>query len=292
MSRSQALIFCLAASCAVPAFARPFSGEKALAFTREAVADGPRPSGSPAIEHLRVQILAELKRTGCKVSFDDFTATTPDGAVKMRNIICTFPGKSGRAIVITGHYDTKKQPGFVGANDGGSSTGFLMELAAASAGAPRTDDLVIVFFDGEEAVKQWQDGDNTYGSRHLAETWKNDGMLGKIKALINVDMIGDKDLDLIYDTNSTTDLRNLVWTVAEKSGYGAHFPRTPSAMEDDHIPFIQAGVKSLDLIDFTFGPRNQYWHTTQDTMDKLSANSFAIIGAVVMDSIRELEAQP
>ena len=292
MSRSQALILCLAAWAALPASARPFSGERALAFTREAVSKGPRPSGSPAIEHLRVQILAELKRTGCKVSFDDFTATTPDGPVKMRNILCTFPGKSGRAIVITGHYDTKKQPGFVGANDGGSSTGFLMELAAASAGVPRTDDLVIAFFDGEEAVKQWTDGDNTYGSRHLAEAWKDNGTLAKIKALINVDMIGDKDLDLVYDTNSTTDLRNLVWSVAEKAGYGAHFPRMPTTMEDDHVPFLQAGVKALDLIDFTFGPRNEYWHTAQDTMDKLSANSFEIIGSVVMDSIRQLEAQP
>ena len=292
MSRSQALIFCLAASFGAAASARPFSGAKALAFTREAVDDGPRPSGSPAIQRLRGQILAELKTTGCKVSFDDFTAATPDGAVKMRNILCTFPGQSGRSIVVTGHYDTKKQPGFVGANDGGSSTGFLMELAATSAGMPRTDDLVIVFFDGEEAVKQWTDGDNTYGSRHLAEAWKNSGMLGKIRALINVDMIGDKDLDLIYDTNSTTDLRNLVWTVAEKAGYGAHFPRMPNSMEDDHVPFLQAGVKALDLIDFTFGPNNQYWHTSQDTMDKLSANSFAVIGSVIMDSIRQLEAQP
>ena len=292
MSRSQALIFCLAASVALPIYARPFSGEKALEFTREAVSDGPRPSGSPAIAHLRVQILAELKRAGCRVTFDDFTATTPDGPVKMRNILCTFLAKSGRAIVVAGHYDTKKQPGFVGANDGGSSTGFLMELAAASAGVPRSDDLVIVFFDGEEAVKQWTDGDNTYGSRHLAQTWKDSGMLAKVKALINVDMIGDKDLDLVYDSNSNTDLRNLVWTVAEKAGYGAHFPRLPNTMEDDHIPFLQAGVKALDLIDFTFGPRNQYWHTNEDTMDKLSANSFAIIGSVVMDSVRQLEAQP
>jgi Zn-dependent M28 family amino/carboxypeptidase len=283
----------LIALCLVSAAgARTFSGEKALDYTREAVALGQRPSGSEAIRRLRTEIVSALKKTSCQLSFDDFRAATPDGPVDMRNILCKFPGKSGRAIVVTGHYDTKRLPRFVGANDGGSSTGFLMELADALQGLRRIDDVILVFFDGEEAVREWTATDSLYGSRHLAGLWADNGMLGKVKALINVDMIGDKGLDLLYDSNSDGALRNMVWDIADKLGYGAHFPRTESAIEDDHIPFIEKGVHALDLIDFDYGPRNQYWHTPQDTVDKLSANSLEIVGNVVMDAIRQLEAMP
>lgn len=292
MHRSQiVLIF---AFCFLPfhAVAGDFSGEKAFAFTREAVADGERPSGSPAIHHLQEQIGAVLKRSGCRISFDEFEAATPAGPVRMRNILCTFAGRSGKAIVITGHYDTKRLPRFVGANDGGSSTGFLMELAETLSGAPRTDDVILVFFDGEEAVKNWTDSDSLYGSRHLASLWHGNGMESRIKALINVDMIGDKDLDILYDMNSNANLRDTVFDLAEKLGYGAHFPRRQSGIEDDHIPFLRDGVPALDLIDFNYGPNNAYWHNPGDSMDKLSANSLQIVGTVVLDAIRQLEARP
>lgn len=290
MHRSQ--IALILSVVAVNAPAATFSGMKAFAFTREAVADGPRPSGSPAIHRLQEQIVAALKPTGCQVTFDDFRASTPVGPVAMRNILCKFPGKSGRAIVITGHYDTKRLPNFVGANDAGSSTGFLMELAAALHGAPRIDDVILVFFDGEEAVKDWTDTDSLYGSRHLAEAWSNSGMLARIKALINVDMMGDKDLDILKDGNSNSQLRDLVWDTADQLGYAAHFQRELSGIEDDHQPFVQAGVHALDLIDFTYGPNNAYWHTSQDTMDKLSPNSFEIVGNVMLAVIRKLEELP
>ena len=272
--------------------AAEFSGEKALAFTRQAVANGARPSGSPAIHHLREEIGTVLKRSGCQISFNDFEALTPGGKVFMRNIVCKFHGTSGKQIVITGHYDTKRLMNFVGANDGGSSTGFLMELASALSGAPRVDDVVLVFFDGEEAVREWSDSDSLYGSRHLAALWARDGTLTRIKALINVDMMGDKDLDLLCDMNSNQELRDLVWSLADKLGYGAHFPRALSGIDDDHIPFKRAGVRAIDLIDFTYGPNNAYWHTSQDTMDKLSANSFEIVGTVVMGAIRRIEETP
>ena len=292
MYRSQAaLILCFLCAASI-AGARSFSGDKALAYTREAVDDGPRPSGSPAIRKLQEQIEVVLKRDACRISSDDFQAMTPAGFVRMHNILCTFPGKSGRSIAITGHYDTKKMPNFVGANDGGSSTGFLMALADALTGAPRVDDVILVFFDGEEAVREWTSSDSVYGSRHLEAAWNKDGTLAKIKALINVDMIGDKDLDLLYDENSDPKLRDLVWDLADRLGYGAHFPRAQTGIEDDHIPFIRAGVPALDLIDFTFGPNNSYWHTPQDTMDKLSAKSFDIVGTVVLDAIRKLEETP
>jgi Iap family predicted aminopeptidase len=286
------VLFLLASSLAAIANAATFSGAKAYAYTREAVADGPRPSGSPAIHHLQEQIIAALKPAGCQLTFDDFRATTPAGPIAMRNILCRFPGKSGRAIVITGHYDTKRLPNFVGANDAGSSTGFLLELADALHGAPRLDDVILVFFDGEEAVKDWTDTDSLYGSRHLEESWLNTGLLAKVKALINVDMIGDKDLDILKDGNSDRKLRELVWDTADQLGYAAHFRSDMSGIEDDHVPFIRAGIPALDLIDFTYGPNQSFWHTSKDTMDKLSPNSFEIVGNVVIAVIRKLEELP
>ena len=273
-----------------PAAAHDFSGERAMGYTRKAVAYGPRPIGSPALRRLEAFILSTLKSDGCQVTVDSFTGHTPTGPVMMHNLICRFPGSSGKAIVVTGHYDTKILPRFVGANDGGSSTGLLLELARALQGLPRKDDVLLVFFDGEEAVKEWTDTDSLYGSRHLADRWQTDGTLARIKALINVDMIGDKDLELVYDMGSSAQLRSLVWDSADTLGYTSHFPRTPGAITDDHVPFLQHGVKALDLIDFNYGPGNSFWHTPQDTMDKLAASSFEVVGRVVLETIRRLEA--
>ena len=268
---------------------RAFSGSDAFAFTRQIVNMGPRPDGSPAIAKLRAMIKQQLATRGCELIPDHFTAQTPDGAVPMENIIAKFPGKSGRAIAITGHYDTKKMANFVGANDGGSSTGELLELAAALQGAPRTDDVYLVFFDGEEAFHDWTDTDSLYGSRHLADKWAADGTNRKLKALINVDMMGDKNLRLIYDSNSAASVRKLIWEVADSLGYSAAFPRTPSSIDDDHIPFIKAGVRAVDLIDFD--SQSTFWHTPKDTLDKLDPHSFEVIGDVLLKSIRELEQQ-
>ncbi len=269
--------------------AKDFSGAEAFAFTREAVALGPRPDGSPAIAKLRTMIKQQLAMRGCEVISDRFTAPTPDGPLAMENIIAKFPGKSGRAIAISGHYDTKKLTNFVGANDGGSSTGMLLEFAASLQGRPRIDDVYLVFFDGEEAIHEWTDTDSIYGSRHLAAKWSEDGTNRRLKALINVDMTGDKNLRLVYDDSSAPSLRKLVWDVADSLGYSASFPRQPNSMEDDHIPFLKAGVRAVDMIDFD--SQSTFWHTPRDTMDKLDPHSFEVIGAVVMKSIEELEQQ-
>jgi len=268
---------------------KEFSGTEAYAFTKEAVALGPRPDGSAAIAKLRSMIKQQLASRGCELIADHFTAQTPDGPVAMENIIARFPGKSGKAIAITGHYDTLKKANFVGANDGGSSTGTLLELAAALQGRPRVDDVYLIFFDGEEAFHQWSDTDSLYGSRHLVAKWTADGTIRKIKALINVDMTGDKNLRLTWDTNSVASVRKLVWDVADSLGYSGAFPRQGSGVDDDHMPFINAGVRAVDLIDFE--SQTTFWHTPQDTMDKLEARSFEIIGSVVMKSIEELEQQ-
>jgi Zn-dependent M28 family amino/carboxypeptidase len=209
----------------------------------------------------------------------------------MTNLIARFPGPSGRIVVVTGHYDTYSRPGlkFVGANDAGSSTGFLLQLARTLAGETRRDSVWLVWFDGEESLVQWSGDDHTYGSRRLAEQWRRQGVLPHVKALLNVDMIGDAGLALLYDQNSTAWLRDMVWSIAARLGYASHFPRLPGAIEDDHLPFVAAGVPALDLIDFEYGPGNVYWHTGQDTVDKLSARSFEIVGRVVVETLRTLE---
>jgi Zn-dependent M28 family amino/carboxypeptidase len=225
----------------------------------------------------------------CEITEDPFLGKTPKGDVPMTNIIAKFPGKSGHAIAVTGHFDTKLYPGrkFVGANDGGSSTGLLLELARDLNATPRVDDVYVVFFDGEEAIGEWSDVDSVYGSRHLAYKWKSDGTLANLKALINVDMIGDKSLGLLLDENSTPWLRKLVWAAANDLGYKAYFLDAPEKMEDDHIPFVKLGVPSLDLIDFDYDP----WHKDSDTMDKLSPKSLDIVGTVVLESVHRLERQ-
>jgi glutaminyl-peptide cyclotransferase len=228
---------------------------------------------------------------GCQVTQDDFTGFTPLGHTPMKNIIARFPGKSGKIVVVTGHYDTKSMPGtfFVGANDGGSSAAFLLEMAKVLAQGPRKDDVLLVWFDGEEAVVKWSEYDSLYGSRHLAERWAADGTLARVKALINVDMIGDRDLDILKDMNSAGPLRELVWSVADRLGYGKYFLRYDSAVEDDHMPFLRRGVNALDVIDLDYGPNNSYWHTEKDTVDKLSAESLQIVGRVVLETLKELE---
>jgi glutaminyl-peptide cyclotransferase len=290
--RSPATIILTAVLCATALRSAPpdFSGPRALEYTRKAVAFGPRPPGSPAIKQLQAYIMAEIRSHGATVTTDDFTATTPKGSIPMRNIIARFAGKSGKAIVISGHYDTKLLPGFVGANDGGSSTGFLLEMLEVLQGAPRQDDVWLVWLDGEEAFQEWTDTDSVYGSRHLAQKWLSDGTAAKVKALINVDMIGDKNLDLTYDMNSTGSLRSLVWETADHLGFRANFPRNPMEMGDDHQPFLRAGIKALDVIDFNYGANNSFWHNDKDTMDKLSANSFFIVGKVIQTVIPQLES--
>ena len=287
----KTLVLTLAALTAASGEAKTFSGAAALGYARRAVELGPRPDGSAAIVKLRTIIRGELAKTGALVTSDAFTGATPDGPVAMENIIAKFAGTSGKAIAITGHYDTKKMPGFVGANDGGSSTGVLLELAAALAGQKHTDDVYVVFFDGEEAVRQWTATDSLYGSRHLADKWTRDGTNAKLKALLNVDMIGDKDLHLVNEGQSAASVRKLVWDVAASLGFADAFPSRGGPVEDDHVPFLNAGVRAVDLIDFDYGPNNIYWHTVNDTLDKLSARSLETIGLVVMKTIEELERQ-
>jgi Zn-dependent M28 family amino/carboxypeptidase len=265
-----------------------FSGERAMQYTREFVAIGPRWPTSPG--HTKAEAYLRAHFAHDNLEEDTFTADTPIGPVALRNFIVKFPGKKPGIIVLGTHYETNyplRNIGFVGANDGGSTTGLLMAIADTLRGKPNEGySIWLVFFDGEEAFQSWSQSDSTYGSRHLAAKWGRDGTLPKIKAFVLADMIGDKDLDIQRETNSTPWLSDLEKQSAHKFGYDKYFFQSEEAVEDDHLPFVHRGVPSVDVIDLDYGPNNSYHHTAQDTMDKISVKSLTIDGDVFLEMIK------
>jgi len=265
-----------------------------MEHVRAQVAFGPRPPGSPALQRCREYIAAQMKSFGFEIEEDTFTADTPYGPIEMTNLIARKSNaKEGKGVIaLATHYDTKLMEGknFVGANDAGSSTGLLIELGRVLAGD--TDgkyDYWFLFLDGEEAFVEWSAFDSTYGSRHLARKWKEDGTVPKIRALILLDMIGDKDLDIIYDTNSTKALMDLVWETAKSEGLESILSQYRGAIEDDHLPFLGVGIPSVDIIDLNYGPGNSWHHTTEDTLDKISAESLEKTGRLVLALLSRLQ---
>src|SRR6202158_4367649 len=269
--------------------------QRAFRYTREVTAFGPRYMGSENHKKLERYIVDHLK--GDQVEGDAFTADTVEGKFPVRNVIAKFPGTKDGIIVILGHYDTVyplRNSGFVGANDGGSSTAILLEYAnqlrGGGAGKKRDGCSVwLVWTDGEEAVRQWTNTDSVYGARHLAEKWEKDGTLKKIKALMVMDMIGDAELDIVRDSNSTPWLLDLIYAAAERLGYQSHFYASQGPIEDDHLPFVKRGVPSADVIDLNYGYNNVFHHTPQDTMDKLSPKSLEIVGDTILEAIRMID---
>ncbi|HJO05439.1 MAG TPA: M28 family peptidase [Acidobacteriota bacterium] len=273
-----------------------FDGERALAHAAAMVALGPRPLNSDALEKNRAYIEEELEALGLEPWRDEFTADTPLGPSAMANILVEVPAREGSPdspiILLSGHYDTKRFDGveFVGANDGASSAAMLLTLAPALLADPIGLPVWLVFFDGEEAVVEWTADDSTYGSRHLVERFAGDGTLERIGAMILFDMIGDKDLGISREMASTAWLTDIVWSSARELGHEANFPNTYHQILDDHLPFLEAGVDAIDLIDFNYGPGNRYWHSPFDTFDKLGASSFQIVGDVTLASLPRIEA--
>jgi glutaminyl-peptide cyclotransferase len=277
--------------------ATEFSGVRAFDDLRHIVAFGPRPPGSDALMECRHWIVRQLLQDGCQVQPDAFVASTPNGNINMTNIIAKIPGASPDVIMIAGHYDTKlfQNIRFVGANDGGSSAAFLMEMARVLGGQRHKYTYWLVFFDGEEAIREEMNAtDGTYGSRHLERELAVNGELSRVQAMILVDMIGDRELDIRRDDNSTGWLNSLLFSTADKLGYSRYFLKSQSwgGVGDDHIPFIEAGVSAVDIIDFDYGPDNAYWHTAQDTIDKCSPQSLQIVGRVVTALLSELDNSP
>ncbi|MGO8757062.1 MAG: M28 family peptidase [Terracidiphilus sp.] len=280
--------------------AQHFDGAKAYEYAREFAAIGPRWPTGPGHVKAGDFIRSHFQRAHDQLEQDTFTADTPIGSVPLCNFIVRFPGTKPGAIVLGTHYETNyplRNINFVGANDGASTTGLLLGLAdrlrdqaAQSPGKKLPGYSVwLVFFDGEEAFRQWSASDSTYGSRHLAAKWGRDGTLNQIKAFLLADMIGDKDLDIQRDTNSTPWLVSLVAEAAKKFGYQRYFFQQEMDVQDDHLAFVQRGVPSVDIIDLDYGPNNSYHHTAQDTMDKISTHSLTIDGDVFLESIRLLD---
>ncbi|MGH9508827.1 MAG: M28 family peptidase [Terriglobales bacterium] len=274
-----------------PASVQRVDPQRAMRYVREVVGFGSRPPGSRGHRRLEAYLRAHLKND--HLEEDAFTASTPAGDLPMRNFIAKYPGTKDGVIVIASHYDTNLPlKNFVGANDSGSSTGLLLELAHHLRGKKRDGYSVwLVWFDGEEAIREWSPTDSLYGSRHLAGRWQKDGTLRKIKAFVLLDMIGDKQLSIARDQNSTPWLLDLVGRAAARLNYEAHFFQRGTAIEDDHMPFARAGVPVVDLIDFEYGYGNVFHHTSEDTLDKLSPRSLEVVGNVVLETVRLLDAK-
>ena len=276
-----------------------FDGARAWEHLVKQVGFGPRPPQTPAIARTQEYIKSQLANYGCAEEDDDFTAQTPIGALRMKNIVAKVPGTGREIILLLTHYDTVRVTNFVGANDSASSTAVMLEVARLYCGASPAHKLAsaslwIAFLDGEEAQSvidgkaQWTDEDSVYGSRELAARLAVSGDLKRVKAVVLADMIGDRNLEIRREANSTPWLVDVIWGTAKRLGYGKIFlDDRQGPVGDDHDPFVNRGVNAVDLIDFESG--NTFWHTPQDAVDKVSPRSLAIVGHVLVESLPGIE---
>jgi glutaminyl-peptide cyclotransferase len=270
-------------------------GARAMQYTKDIVKFGPRPLGSQ--NHKKVEEYLDAHLRGDQVEDDTFTAKTPVGSFPVHNIVAKYPGTKNGIILVASHYDTNyplRNTSYVGANDGASTSGLLLELADQLRGKTRDGySIWLVWDDAEEAMVPDTEmdfmADSLYGITHLAEKWQADGTLKGVKAFLLADMLGDSDLDVDRDENSTPWLEDVVGEAAKRLGYQSHFFARVNKVSDDHIPFVNRGVPSADLIDFTYGYNNVFWHTPQDTIDKLSPKSLEIAGGVILETARILD---
>ncbi len=294
-----------AAPVSTPAAAEPqkpagpatFDSSKAFEHLRQMVGFGPRPSGSEALRQTRAYITRQLSAVGLTTEEQRFTAQTPTGPIEMVNLITRLPGKRAERILFTGHYDTKLMKGgqpFVGASDGGSSGAFLIELARVLKDQPREFTYEFIWFDGEEAVVNWGDPlpngefDRTYGSRYYVKQAQKANALTSIKAMILVDMIGDRNLAMKREQQSTPWLKDIIWGAAKRLGHGKVFLDEETPIEDDHMEFLAAGVPSVDLIDLDY-PEWHHQDRCCDDLSKVGARSLQIVGDVLLAALPEIE---
>jgi len=264
------------------------NGARTMQYTKEIIAYGPRYLGSSG--HRKVEEYLHSRLKNDQMVDDTFTVESPEGSFPGRNIIAKFPGKKDGIIVIASHYDTNyplRKTSFIGANDGAATSALLLELAQHLRGTKLEGYSVwLLWTDAEEAVRAWSTTDSLYGTRHLAEVWEKDGTLKKIKAFLLADMIGDADLDIQRDSNSTPWLEDLVLEAATRLGYQSHFFAQTTGVSDDHLPFVQHGVPVADIIDIDYGYNDVFHHTPQDTIDKLSPRSLEISGDVIWETVQ------
>ena len=277
-----------------------FDGKRAFANVAKQVSFGPHPSGSQAIAKVQDYLLSELKSYGCTVETDAFSSDTPIGRISMKNILVKIPGEKPVVILLGTHYDTARSardprtgevhamPTFVGADDGGSSTALMLELARLLCPHRGKYAVWIAFFDGEEAMHDWSATDSPYGSRQMAARLSTSGDIKKTKAFLLADIVGGRAARFLRESSSTPALVDLIWSTAAKLGYSAIFLNESTSAQDDHDSFLKRGVPSVDVIgDFM---NNGYWHTPQDSLDKISAKTLAIVGHVFLESVKQLQS--
>ncbi len=264
-----------------------FDSARAWEHLRQQVALGPRPAGSAALLACRRYIIQQLTAAGLEPREQAFVASTPTGRVPMVNVIATIPGRRPERIVLATHFDTKlfREFRFLGASDGASSTAAVLELARVLKARRGEFTIELLFLDGEEAVVEWGGDDHTYGSRYYVDAAKKNRTLSGLKALVLLDMIGDRNLTIRRDSNSTPWLNDILWASAARRGHRAVFLDADLPVEDDHLPFLQAGVPSIDIIDLDYAA----WHTAQDDLDHVSAGSLQIVGDVILDALPAIE---
>jgi len=268
-----------------------FDGAKAYDYVAKLVGFGPHPPATDAIHRTQDYIRTQLKSFGCAVDEDAFRSQTPIGDVEMRNLIVKIPGEGQGIILLLTHYDTARNiDNFVGANDAGSSTGLMLEMARLLCTAKRGANAVwIAFLDGEEAQVTWSDTDSVYGSRELAARMAVSGELKRIRAVMLADMVGQYNLQIPRESGSTKWLSDLVWNTAARLGYKDIFVSREVGIADDHDPFLMRGVPAVDIIDYQDYVNLGYWHTAKDTLDKVSPRSVAIVGHVILASVSALQ---
>jgi glutaminyl-peptide cyclotransferase len=269
-----------------------FDGQRAFQHVADLVAIGPHSAGTDGERRAQQYIVSQLQGFGCTVDQQDFHASTPVGDVAMKNIVAKIPGASPDILLFTTHFDSKRLPNFVGADDGGSSTGVMLELARSWCVRKNALTVWIAFFDGEEAFNpDWVDPDNTYGSRELAARMALSGELAHVKAFVLADLVGNHKLKLRKESQSTPWLTDLIWNTAGRLGYQQIFVSNSTPIEDDHLPFLRRGVAAADVIDLQDPQDDNYWHKTSDTLDKVSPRSLAVVGHVLIETLPQLEAR-
>jgi len=251
------------------------------------VSFGPHPPGSPAQASVGDYLIGQLKSFGLQVEVDEFEPVTPMGRLKMRNIWGVVPGKTNRVIILASHYDSKyfKDFEFVGANDGGSSSALVLELARVLGKSNPTDFTIwCTFFDGEEAIDEWTNLDSLYGSRQFVKMLTRRQQLENLAGIFLFDLIGDKNLTLRREGNSTPSLNDIIWTTGQEMGFCSIVLEGCTVVIDDHIPFTRAGIPAVDLIDLDYPE----WHTAGDTVDKVSIENVAAVGTVFLNALPRL----
>jgi len=276
-----------------------FDAKQAFAYTSQIVAFGERWPGSPGHKKTQALIKQVLAKDGAKIETDTFTATTPRGPIEVNNIIGKFNVTADPAqqiFILAGHYDTLFKPGFLGANDGGSSTAILLSFADALAHQKTKMQIWLVWTDLEEAIESFQGDDGLYGSRHLAQKLKAAGTVPRIKGFFLLDMIGDKGLGVTRESASTSWLQDFISQAAKQLGYSQYFFQDSVEIIDDHVSFKNVGVPVVDVVDAQFGrmgpgfdAMGEFHHANTDTMNKVSQQSLEIVGKTILLTVELLD---